>query len=212
MTPPVAVITGACSGIGLALTHHLLSNGWSIVMADIQGSPKGGEIDSERALYIKTNVDPRAIKSSKPGGKIIVKASAAGFYASLAMPQYSATKHGLVRLVRSLSVGVKSAGFTANAVCPGIVATGFPPDSFMRSIRTEWIPPMGRTTQAFDESMGEQKCLNGQTVEVCPEGWCHREALEPLSPSGQSIESSEVGKHWYELYVKRNKTHTRNDA
>lgn len=39
MGPPVAIITGASSGIGLALTKHLLERKWNVVMVDIN-SPK----------------------------------------------------------------------------------------------------------------------------------------------------------------------------
>ena len=35
MSKPVALITGGASGIGLALTQHLLGKGWKVVIADI---------------------------------------------------------------------------------------------------------------------------------------------------------------------------------
>lgn len=35
MSKPVALITGGASGIGLALTQHLLGQGWKVVIADI---------------------------------------------------------------------------------------------------------------------------------------------------------------------------------
>ncbi|KAJ5936866.1 hypothetical protein N7466_003316 [Penicillium verhagenii] len=35
MSQPVAVITGASSGMGLAVTKHLVAGGWRVVMADI---------------------------------------------------------------------------------------------------------------------------------------------------------------------------------
>lgn len=35
MAPPVAIVTGASSGIGLALTQHLLAQDWNVLMADV---------------------------------------------------------------------------------------------------------------------------------------------------------------------------------
>ncbi|MSV68214.1 MAG: SDR family NAD(P)-dependent oxidoreductase, partial [Actinobacteria bacterium] len=38
LTERTAVITGAASGIGLALTKRLLEEGMSVVMADVEGA------------------------------------------------------------------------------------------------------------------------------------------------------------------------------
>jgi len=46
MSHPVAVITGAASGMGLALSRHLLDKGWRVVMADIN-LEKGQELERE---------------------------------------------------------------------------------------------------------------------------------------------------------------------
>ncbi|KFY95299.1 hypothetical protein V500_02852 [Pseudogymnoascus sp. VKM F-4518 (FW-2643)] len=46
MSKPVAIITGAASGIGLALTRHLVSKGWRVAMADID-SENGSRLSSE---------------------------------------------------------------------------------------------------------------------------------------------------------------------
>jgi 15-hydroxyprostaglandin dehydrogenase (NAD) len=37
-SPPVALITGAASGMGLALTKHFVSKGWKVGMCDINGT------------------------------------------------------------------------------------------------------------------------------------------------------------------------------
>ena len=58
MSKPVAIVTGAASGIGLALTKHLISKDWLVVMADINAT-LGTEVSSElgsSALFIPTNV------------------------------------------------------------------------------------------------------------------------------------------------------------
>jgi NAD(P)-dependent dehydrogenase (short-subunit alcohol dehydrogenase family) len=58
MSKQVAVITGAASGIGLALTKHLLSQGWRVVMADMNakaGTQLAAELGHD-ALFIQTDV------------------------------------------------------------------------------------------------------------------------------------------------------------
>jgi 15-hydroxyprostaglandin dehydrogenase (NAD) len=40
MAPPTAIVTGACSGIGLALAKHLLALGWHVFMADVNSPPE----------------------------------------------------------------------------------------------------------------------------------------------------------------------------
>lgn len=51
-----AIVTGAASGFGLALTKNLLSKGWNVVMADI--NPAGEAISKdlgENVLWVETN-------------------------------------------------------------------------------------------------------------------------------------------------------------
>lgn len=54
MAPPVALITGGCSGIGLALAKHLLSKSWAVVLADI--NPPKEDLDPDNAKYIPCDV------------------------------------------------------------------------------------------------------------------------------------------------------------
>lgn len=52
MAPPVALITGASSGIGLALTKDLIERKWNVVMADI--NPPKEELSNTK--FVKTDV------------------------------------------------------------------------------------------------------------------------------------------------------------
>ncbi|KAK5062862.1 hypothetical protein LTR84_004937 [Exophiala bonariae] len=49
MSKPVAIVTGAASGIGLAVTKHLLGRGYRVVMADVNQG-EGDRISSELGL------------------------------------------------------------------------------------------------------------------------------------------------------------------
>lgn len=59
MTPekktPVAIVTGASSGIGLSLTEHLLANGWRVVMADLS-APNSDILQSSLVLFHQTDI------------------------------------------------------------------------------------------------------------------------------------------------------------
>ncbi|KAL2786624.1 hypothetical protein BJX66DRAFT_328429 [Aspergillus keveii] len=66
MSQPVAVITGAASGMGLAVTKHLVANGWRVAMADIDGD-SGRKIGTEigdQVLFCLTDVTSYAQQAS----------------------------------------------------------------------------------------------------------------------------------------------------
>ena len=52
----VALVTGASSGIGLALAKHLLSKSWLVVLADIREPKNDEDLPSERSLFVKADV------------------------------------------------------------------------------------------------------------------------------------------------------------
>ncbi len=56
-------------------------------------------------------------------GRIVAIASVAGLRGLKGASAYTASKHGLVGLVRALSEELKGSGITVNAVCPGYVDT-----------------------------------------------------------------------------------------
>ncbi|QRP47300.1 SDR family NAD(P)-dependent oxidoreductase [Amycolatopsis sp. FDAARGOS 1241] len=57
------------------------------------------------------------------GGAIVVTSSLAGISPATFDPVYSATKHAIIGLVRSLAPACAEAGITLNAICPGFVET-----------------------------------------------------------------------------------------
>jgi NAD(P)-dependent dehydrogenase (short-subunit alcohol dehydrogenase family) len=57
------------------------------------------------------------------GGAVVVTASLAGIAPATFDPVYSATKHAIVGLVRSLAPAWSDADVTLNAICPGFVQT-----------------------------------------------------------------------------------------
>jgi len=64
-----------------------------------------------------------ALRGMGPGGRLIAIASTAGLKGGATVPAYTAAKHGVVGLVRSVALDVAGRGMTCNAVCPGFVDT-----------------------------------------------------------------------------------------
>ena len=64
-----------------------------------------------------------ALQDMQPGGRLIAMASIASLKGGGNLGAYSAAKHGVLGLVRSVAIEVARSGITCNAVCPGFVDT-----------------------------------------------------------------------------------------
>ena len=64
-----------------------------------------------------------ALKGMTKGGRLIAIASTASLKGGANIAAYSAAKHGVLGLVRSLAVELAREGITCNAICPGFVDT-----------------------------------------------------------------------------------------
>ena len=85
--------------------------------------------DEQYRRILGVNVDGvvyglRALaRTMAPGSRIVVTASLGGLVGMPNDPIYSATKHFVVGLVRSVAPELSTLGLAVNAVCPGIVDT-----------------------------------------------------------------------------------------
>ncbi|KAI5199580.1 NAD(P)-binding protein [Aureobasidium subglaciale] len=108
------------------------------------------------------------------GGRIIITASDAGLWALSPIPQYTATKHAIVGLVRALAPSAAEAGVSINAVAPALTPSNLAPAGLLESYPKEALTKMETLMRAFDalgrfdhveaEAWGGQE-PNGKIVE-----------------------------------------------
>ncbi|HEU5044485.1 MAG TPA: SDR family oxidoreductase [Nocardioidaceae bacterium] len=91
--------------------------------------------DWQRMLDLNLTAPFRCIRRAVPGmvsrgwGRIVVVASVAAKRGESRIAAYSASKHGVLGLVRSAASELARTGVTVNAVCPGYVDTPMTDDS-----------------------------------------------------------------------------------
>jgi NAD(P)-dependent dehydrogenase (short-subunit alcohol dehydrogenase family) len=73
-------------------------------------------------------------KAIRKGGAIVVTSSAAGTTGWPDNPAYSASKHGVIGLVRSTAHAFAERGIRINAICPGMVNTAMSPTALRGGI------------------------------------------------------------------------------
>lgn len=289
MAPPVAIVTGGSSGIGLAVTKHCLHLNWNVVIADL--NPPKEQLEGTK--FVKTDIsswdqqaslfqqayewhgrldfcalnagmddrddifnsissdstkpprqpnmklfdvnlygtyygcklaahymslDSSAAGKAKCGGKIVITASAAGIYPLPSVPQYAASKHALVGLVRSLAPAASVVNIRIGAVCPALVATGLAPAGLMDSFSQDQVTPMSTIIRCFDAfasfaDVGKEDWVDtGRTGEVV-EGnlgdliW--HEA--PSRPASSSYMDKKGLEDWANAYRERNRNFAMQD-
>ena len=120
-----------------------------------------------------------AIKDSSGSGSIICTASVAGFRAGAGGAAYSASKAGVINLVKIAATQLAGSGIRVNAICPGLVETGMTGEVFDRARakglgdKIGQLNPLKRAGEpseianaALFLASGDSSYVNGQALAV----------------------------------------------
>lgn len=118
-------------------------------------------VNLDSAYYCTREILPGMLE--RGDGRIVNNASTSGLIGYKYVAAYSAAKHGVVGLTRSLAKEVAGSGVTVNAVCPGYTDTSLVDDS------------AAEVAEGTDKSADEIK-----------------EAFKRVNPQGRFVEPDEV--------------------
>jgi 3-hydroxybutyrate dehydrogenase len=96
-------------------------------------------------------------------GRVINVASVAGKTGAPYVAAYTASKHGVVGLTRSVALEVAAKGVTVNAVCPGYVDTGMTARA-VENIRAKTGRPASDALEAIKRMSPQQRLVTPEEV------------------------------------------------
>ncbi len=111
--------------IGIVVNNAGIAIGASLEMGDEEY-----EASWARGLDVMLSSHQRIVRATLPqlrragAGRIINIASTEGLGATRFTGPYTAAKHGVIGLTRSMAVDLGREGITANCICPGPIVTG----------------------------------------------------------------------------------------
>jgi 3-oxoacyl-[acyl-carrier protein] reductase len=120
----VDAVVGTFGGVDV-----VVNNAGIAVPTPISCSEDEFEAGWERTIAVNLTAQIRLVRYALPyleatrAGRVINIASTEGIVATAGLPAYTATKHGVIGLTKSLAVELGRRGVTVNCVCPGPILT-----------------------------------------------------------------------------------------
>ncbi|KAF4468062.1 15-hydroxyprostaglandin dehydrogenase [Fusarium albosuccineum] len=112
--------------------------------------------------------------SADTGSKVLIVASACGFYYMPLLPIYTASKHAIVGFVRSYGKYLTEEKITLNAICPTIVKTGISSGAFYDKADAKGLlVTLESLVDSFEALLGADT-TTGEAIEVLPGDEGHR--------------------------------------
>jgi len=106
-------------------------------------------------------------RAHRSGGNIIVTASQASLHPFGGEPLYTASKHGVLGLVRATAMQSQAEGIYINAIAPGSTSSGLMPKVVEDALNSRgWKVSKEKVMEAFDLLLAPDSKLSGQLVEA----------------------------------------------
>ena len=101
--------------------------------------------------------------ASRGRGRIVMVASVVGLEGGRYVAHYSAAKHAVLGLVRSLAMEAAATGVTVNALCPGYVATDMTEQTLANVQRRTGLPREGALAAVL-ATTGQKRLVTAEEV------------------------------------------------
>lgn len=131
-----------------------------------------------------------ALRDMQAGGRLIAVASTAGLQGGSNISAYSASKHGVLGLVRSLAIEVARTGVTCNAVCPGFVDTPMA-DAAVQAVADKFDVPTEKAAAMITSGNPMRRMINVDEV-VAAVAFLASEGASSVNGHALSVSGGEI--------------------